>query len=107
MFKKIFLLTVLVVFCFATEEAIIDDLSAAKTGGYQTVKKEKLHEMLEDPTFHKAEKEARSHYLSYNGASLGQVINVETQVVAGINYKITFETRSGPTEIIVWVQPWT
>jgi hypothetical protein len=35
------------------------------------------------------------------------LIALQTQVVAGVNYKMTFETEKGDYEIIVFCQPWT
>ena len=34
------------------------------------------------------------------------IINVDTQIVSGVNYYITFSTPSGPIEVVVWDQPW-
>lgn len=35
-----------------------------------------------------------------------KIIKVETQVVQGINYKITYKTSTGPIQIVVWSKPW-
>ena len=45
---------------------------------------------------------------SANDFDLGDLIFVETQVVAGTNYKLIYENDEGDnTEIIVFSQPWT
>jgi hypothetical protein len=38
---------------------------------------------------------------------LGSVIAVQQQMVAGINYKITFDSPEGKFDVVVFCQPWT
>jgi fructose-specific phosphotransferase system component IIB len=71
------------------------------------VPKEEIEEVLHDSAFVRVEQEARKHFLQQNGQNLGEIVKIETQVVSGINYKITFRTSNGPVEVIVWSQPWT
>jgi hypothetical protein len=51
---------------------------------------------------------ARNYYKkSTNGEYvLGSVLSVQTQVVAGINYKINFASTRGNVSITMWVEPW-
>lgn len=44
---------------------------------------------------------------SNSGESLGPLISVRKQLVAGMNYKMTFASASGNVEIVVFDQPWT
>jgi len=37
---------------------------------------------------------------------LGNIIKVETQVVQGINYRITYKSTTGPMQVVVWSKPW-
>lgn len=65
-----------------------------------------MKELLKDPNFLKVESQARTYVESSNGGSLGKIIKVETQIVEGINYKITFQTPRGPVQVVVWSKPW-
>lgn len=46
-------------------------------------------------------------YAERNSGSLGQLVKVYQQVVAGMNYKLIFETNAGQVEVDVFAQPWT
>ena len=37
---------------------------------------------------------------------MGNIIKVETQVVQGVNYRITYKTTTGPIQVVVWSKPW-
>lgn len=65
-----------------------------------------MKELLQDSSFIKADNEARSYVESTNGGNLGKIVKVETQVVQGINYKITYKTSTGPIQVVVWSKPW-
>lgn len=65
-----------------------------------------MKELLQDSSFIKADNEARSYVESTNGGNLGKIVKVETQVVQGINYKITYKTPTGPIQVVVWSKPW-
>ena len=65
-----------------------------------------MKQLLADPNFAKVEDAARSYYQSTNNAGLGNILKVETQIVQGVNYKITFKTPSGPVQVTVWAEPW-
>ena len=49
---------------------------------------------------------ARDEFRSRNNGELGNVIEVYEQVVAGLNYKMIFQTENGNYEVVVWAQPW-
>lgn len=38
---------------------------------------------------------------------MGELKEVWTQIVAGVNYKMVFESPNGDYQIIVFAQPWT
>jgi hypothetical protein len=60
-----------------------------------------------DAVFQKALNLARQTYNSQNKDKLGKLLSVSEQLVAGYNYKMTFETLKGREEIIVFAQSWT
>lgn len=56
----------------------------------------------------RAEQEARTAFREkHNGGELGNMIELYEQVVAGINYKMIFQTENGNYEVLVFAQPWT
>jgi hypothetical protein len=62
---------------------------------------------LENANFLKVEKAARDYYATTNNnAQLGKIVSVQTQVVEGTNYMITFQTDAGKVRIVVWAIPW-
>ena len=65
---------------------------------------------MANPEFEMAEATARAEYLKRTGLNLGEVVDIQTQVVSGINYIISFENavEGGDKEIdiTVWVQAW-
>lgn len=61
---------------------------------------------MQEPDFIEADNKARSYVSSTNGGNLENIIKVETQVVQGINYKITYKTSTGPIQVVVWSKPW-
>ena len=68
---------------------------------------ELLGEFREDDMFGEMDSVARDSYaMESNGdKALGQLMQVETQVVAGENYKLTYATQgSGTCEINFYVQ---
>jgi len=55
------------------------------------------------------EKFAREQYsASNNGEKLGALVDISKQIVAGLNYSLTFDTSNGDTvTLIVFDQVWT
>ena len=77
-------------------------------GGYRTVDdKTLLARQQNDQNLMKVEKAARDAYRAKNNGELGNLIKVSEQVVAGINYKMVFQTENGDYEVVVFNQPWT
>ncbi len=66
-----------------------------------------LSQMQNDATFSRAQTMAREAYRSESNGELGTLISVSQQVVAGINYKMVFQTENGDYEVVVFCQPWT
>jgi hypothetical protein len=50
---------------------------------------------------------ARTEYLQKNNDNLGDIVSVSEQIVSGINYRIVFNSGSGPVQITVYCQSWT
>lgn len=51
---------------------------------------------------------ARGEFAKSNAnVQLGELVDVKRQVVAGMNYKMKFQTETGFVEITVFDQPWT
>lgn len=42
-----------------------------------------------------------------HGESLGEIKNVSEQIVSGINYRMVFNSKSGPVQVTVYCQAWT
>ncbi len=61
---------------------------------------------MQDPTYQKAELTARNYYLTNNGQTLGQVVEIRYQIVSGTIYSIFFKGVSRIVQIDVWAQPW-
>ena len=76
-------------------------------GGFSEVHEDQLTSLRSDEGFVRSEEAARKHFAEQNSESLGQLVKVYQQVVAGMNYKMVFETNSGQVEIDVFAQPWT
>jgi hypothetical protein len=76
-------------------------------GGYHNVDDGVLVELAKNEKFGKIEKLAREAYKAKNSDELGKLKSVSKQTVAGINYKMIFETQSGECEIVVFCQHWT
>lgn len=55
----------------------------------------------------RSEEVARKFYKDTRHGNLGQLHKVYQQVVAGVNYRMVFETSEGLMEITVFCQPWT
>lgn len=66
-----------------------------------------MQELLDSDMFKKAEMEARKEFAQKENIELGRVVAVKEQVVAGMNYKMTFATPAGNYDVTVFVQPWT
>lgn len=60
-----------------------------------------------EETFIRSEEAARKAYQEAHKAVLGQLWKVYQQIVAGINYRMIFETSNGLVEVTVFCQPWT
>lgn len=54
-----------------------------------------------------SEMKARESFRDKHKFELGNLKEVSTQVVAGVNYKMVFESSKGDYEMIVFSQPWT
>lgn len=76
-------------------------------GGYKTVPPEALSELLNSEMFKMAENAARKEFSEKQNVELGSVVAVKEQVVAGMNYKMTFNSPVGEYDVTVFVQPWT
>lgn len=76
-------------------------------GGYTEVHEDQLASVRAEDGFIKSEEAARKKYAEDHNENLGQLVKVYQQVVAGMNYKMVFETPSGQVEIDVFAQPWT
>lgn len=76
-------------------------------GGYHNVSPKDLANLENDEMFIKALEVARQGFESQENAVLGRLVGVQTQVVAGMNYKMTFNSSVGEYQIVVFCQPWT
>jgi hypothetical protein len=76
-------------------------------GSYNSIDDGMLVELRNDSVFGKAEKLARETYKVKNNDELGCLKSVSKQPVAGINYKMVFESPNGDYEIVVFTQKWT
>lgn len=76
-------------------------------GGYTEVHEDQLTSIRSEDGFIKSEEAARKKFAEEHSENLGQLVKVYQQVVAGMNYKMIFETNSGQVEIDVFAQPWT
>lgn len=57
--------------------------------------------------FKRAEAEARKEFALKENIELGNIVAVSQQVVAGMNFKMTFNTAAGNYAVTVFAQPWT
>jgi len=64
-------------------------------GGYKAVPESALQDLINSDMFKQAEAEARKEFSLKENAELGHIIGVKEQIVAGINYKITFASPIG------------
>lgn len=76
-------------------------------GGYTLVEHGDLPNLAQNEIYKSAEARAREVFQEKNNANLGAVVAVQQQMVAGINYKITFESPEGRYDVVVFTQPWT
>ncbi len=76
-------------------------------GGYTEIHQDQLASIRSEQSFIKSEEAARKKFADEHHENLGQLVKVYQQVVAGMNYKMVFETASGQVEIDVFSQPWT
>lgn len=76
-------------------------------GGFSQVDQAQIANLRNDPMLSKAEEEARKAYRERNNGELGNMVELYQQVVAGINYKMIFQTENGNYEVLVFAQPWT
>lgn len=76
-------------------------------GGYSEVKEEQLSALRGDDSFLRSEEAARKFYKEKHTENLGQLVKVYQQVVAGMNYKLIFDSPKGLLEVDVFAQPWT
>jgi len=45
--------------------------------------------------------------LKTHGENLGEIKSVSEQIVSGINYRMVFNSKSGPVQVTVYCQAWT
>lgn len=76
-------------------------------GGFSPVDNSDLPSLANNDIYRTAEQEARQVFSEKHNSQLGAVVAVQQQVVAGINYKITFESPEGLVDVTVFTQPWT
>ncbi len=76
-------------------------------GGFTEVHDDQLSALRKDDSFLRSEEVARKAYAKRNSGNLGQLVKVYQQVVAGMNYKLIFETNNEQVEIDVFAQPWS
>ena len=50
---------------------------------------------------------AKEEYSKTHNENLGDIIKVSEQIVSGINYRIIFNSSSGPVQVTVYCQAWT
>jgi hypothetical protein len=75
-------------------------------GGYQTVDIEQQDNDVNSDLAN-VEGFARKEFEKTNGGKLGDLVKVQTQVVAGINYLLTFESETEVVVMKVFDQSWT
>ncbi len=66
-----------------------------------------LSSLRNEGSFVRSEEHARKAYQEAHHATLGQLWKVYEQVVAGVNYRMVFESGNGLIEVTVFCQPWT
>jgi len=76
-------------------------------GGYHSVTPKELLNLQNDVDFIKSVEVARQGFSAEENGTLGKLVSVQTQVVAGMNYKMTFDSSLGQYQITVFCQPWT
>lgn len=76
-------------------------------GAYSEVKQEMFSSLRGEECFVRSQDLARKVYKDTRHGVLGQLVKVYQQVVAGVNYRMVFETSEGLIEITVFAQPWT
>lgn len=91
---------------FAMVYAQFVSYEVTQVGGYKFVPEGAMQELLQSDMFQKAESEARHEFASKENIELGRIVGVKEQVVAGMNYKITFASPAGNYDVTVFVQPW-
>lgn len=105
MFKK---LVVLLLFSLLTLSQHLNPRHGHFVGGYETLNPDASNSNEENEAISSIETFARSEFAKRNSeVKLGNLIKVERQLVAGFNYKMTFETESGNIQITVFDQSWT
>jgi hypothetical protein len=60
--------------------------------------------LITNEKFSRAEKLAREACKGINSDELGKLKSVSKQIVAGVNYKMVFETQDGKCEVVVFTQ---
>lgn len=76
-------------------------------GDYKEVPKEVIDNLIDSLTFEEIELVARKHFTEKEHITLGKILAIEEQIVAGVSYKILFESDKGHYEVSIFVQPWT
>jgi hypothetical protein len=102
--KKLFFVLA-ILFALAFSQFVSSGVT--QVGGFKVVPEGAMQQLLDSDMFKKAEMEARKEFSQKNDIELGRIVGVKEQVVAGMNYKITFATPAGNYDVTVFVQPWT
>ena len=105
------MLRVLLALLFLSTLIFAQSLRAEKDerlGGYQHVEKTMTNQNKEMEGLREIEAFARNEFAKSNsGEYLGPLVDVQRQVVAGFNYKLTFESNSRRVDVFVFDQPWS
>lgn len=102
-FVGLFLLSIIVL----SSAQVIQGSKLQAVGGYSEVRQDMLSSLRGEQSFVRSEELARKAYQETRHGNLGQLHKVYQQVVAGVNYKMVFETSEGLMEVTVFCQPWT
>lgn len=103
MFKKLVVLSVLCLLVLAKHS---EQQPKNLMGGYQTIDIEQ-QDNAESNELAGIEAFARAEFSKTNGGELGELVDVRRQLVAGLNYKLTFESESEVVVMTVFDQSWT
>jgi len=103
MLKQVLFVTFLI-FC-----ALSQNIQGGKIGGYSDVDPASINSLDELMELKRIELIARKAYSTQNnGEELLQLTRIQRQVVAGLNYRLDFDSENGDiVEIQIFDQSWT